>query len=134
MAYISKESGRAEVYIAPFDSTQVMRRANAPPALMPSGKWQVTTGGAQGPRWRGDGKEIFFLAADGHVMAAEIEAENGSLRVGAVRPLFAGFPQGSASPFDASADGKRFVLITLREEQSSPLKLVLNWPELLKNK
>ena len=50
VAYTSKESGRAEVYVTPFDSAQVMRSGNGASAVAPSGKWQITTNGAEYPR------------------------------------------------------------------------------------
>jgi len=127
VAYTSKESGREEVYVVPFDSAQVVK-SNGPTALAPSGKWQISTSGGQYPRWQRDGKEIFFLAADNRVMAADVEAKEGSFQVGAVKPLFAAFPQSSAAPFDVSADGKRFVVVSVVEGQSSPITLVVNWP------
>jgi Tol biopolymer transport system component len=134
VAYTSKESGRAEVYVAPFDSVQVMASGNASTPLTPRGKWQVSTNGGQYPRWRRDGKELFFLAADKRVMAAEVEAKGGSFQVGAVKPLFTSFAEDSATPFDVSADGKRFLIVSVPQEQSSPITLLVNWPELLKNK
>jgi hypothetical protein len=129
VAYTSKESGRAEVYVTPFDSAQVMRSGNGTSAVAPSGKWQITTNGAEYPRWRRDGKEVLFLAADNRVMAAEVEAKGASLQVGAVKPLFAASPQRWGAPFDVSADGKGFVIVSLGgPEQSSPITLVVNWP------
>jgi len=133
VAYTSKESGRAEVYATPFDSAQVMASGNGSTPLAPGGKWQISTSGGQYPRWRGDGKELFYLGADNRVMAAEVDAKGGSFQVGAVRPLFAAFAQDSAMPFDVSADGKRFLIVSV-PEQSSALTLLVNWPELLKNK
>ncbi|HXX22890.1 MAG TPA: protein kinase [Terriglobia bacterium] len=133
VAYTSKESGRAEVYATPFDSARVMASGNGSTPLAPSGKWQISTSGGQYPRWRGDGKELFFLGADNRVMAAEVEAKEGSFQVGAVTPLFAAFPQDSAVPFDVSADGKRFLIVSI-PDQSSSITLLVNWPELLKNK
>ena len=134
VAYTSKESGRAEVYVAPFDSSRVMGSGNGSAPLTPGGKWQLSTSGGQYPRWRGDGKELFFLAADSRVMAAEVDAKGGSFQVGAVQPLFfAAFAQDSAIPFDVSADGKRFLIVSA-PEQSSAITLLINWPELLKNK
>jgi Tol biopolymer transport system component len=133
VAYTSKESGRAEVYVAPFDSAQVMGSGNGSAPLTPGGKWQLSTSGGQYPRWRGDGKELFFLAADNRVMAAEVDAKGGSFQVGAVQPLFAAFAQDSAMPFDVSSDGKRFLIVSV-PEQSSAITLLINWPELLKNK
>jgi Tol biopolymer transport system component len=127
VAYTSKESGRAEVYVAPFDSAQVMASGNASTPLTPGGKWQVSTSGGQYPRWRGDGKELFYLGAENRVMAAEVDAKGGSFQVGAVKPLFAAFVEDSAMPFDVSADGKRFLIVSV-PEQSSPLTLLVNWP------
>jgi Tol biopolymer transport system component len=133
VAYTSKESGRAEVYVTPFDSAQVMASGNEATPLTTHGKWQIGTSGGQYPRWRGDGKELFFLGTDNRVMAAEVDAKGGSFQVGAVTPLFAAFTQDAATPFDVSADGKRFLIVSV-PEQSSPLTLLVNWPELLKNK
>ena len=133
VAYTSKESGRAEVYVAPFDSAQVMGSGDMSTPLTPRGKWQISTSGGQYPRWRGDGKELLFLAADNRVMAGEVDGKGGSFQVGAVTPLFAAFAQDSAMPFDVSADGKRFLIVSV-PEQSSAITLLINWPELLKNK
>ena len=116
------------MYVAPFDSAQMMRSGNGASGVAPSGKWQITTSGGQYPRWRRDGKEIFFLAADNRVMAAEVEAKGASFQVGAVKPLFAAFPQNSSGPLDVSADGKRFVIVSVVQGQGSPITLVVNWP------
>jgi Tol biopolymer transport system component len=127
VAYTSKESGRTEVYVTPFDSAQVMASGNESTPITPRGKWQISTIGGQYPRWRGDGKELFFLAADKRVMAAEVDVKGGSFQVGAVSPLFAAFAQDSAMPFDVSADGKRFIIVSV-PEQSSAITLLVNWP------
>jgi Tol biopolymer transport system component len=128
VAYTSKESGRPEVYVTSFDGAQVMKSGNGSAALAPGGKWQISTSGGQYPRWRQDGKEVFFLAVDNRVMAAEVEAKEGSFQVGAVTPLFTAWPQNSSGPFDASPDGKRFVIVSVVEAGSSPLTVVVNWP------
>lgn len=60
IAYQSNESGRDEVYVRPF-----------PPA---GGGWLVSRTGGTQPRWRGDGRELFFLAPDGSVMAAAVDS------------------------------------------------------------
>jgi Tol biopolymer transport system component len=131
VAYTSKESGRPEVYVAPFDSAQVMASGNESTPLTPRGKWQISTNGGQYPRWRGDGKELFYLGTDNRVMAAEVDAKGGSFQVGAVTPLFAAFAPDAATPFDVSADGKRFLIVSV-PEQSSPLTLLVNWPAAIK--
>ena len=72
------------------------------------GPWQVSTAGGSFPRWRRDGKEIFYLAPDGTLMAASVNGRGSAFEVGAVRPLFrsrARTDQGYA--YDVSADGRR---------------------------
>ena len=69
LAYVSNESGRPEVYIAPFPG--------------PGGKWQVSTAGGILPRWRRDGRELFYVALDNQLMAAEIKLVGSTVHVGA---------------------------------------------------
>jgi hypothetical protein len=64
-------------------------------------------------------------------MVAEVDAKGGSFQVGAVTPLFAAFPEDAATPFDVSADGKRFLIVSV-PEQSSTLTLLVNWPARIK--
>ena len=74
MAYMSNESGRQEVYVRPFPG--------------PGDKWLVSSAGGGWPRWRRDGREIFYLARDGTLMAVSVDAAGSSFVVGAGRPLF----------------------------------------------
>jgi len=60
-------------------------------------------------------------------MAAQVEAKGGSFQVGAVQPLFTAFPENSAVPFAVTPDGKRFVIVSLPQDQSAPLTLLVNW-------
>ena len=117
IAYASNESGRFEIYVAPFPS--------------PKGKWQISTSGGTFPRWRGDGKELFYLGPDNRLRAAEIIAHESNLDVGSTQLLFAvqAVPP-PASPFDVTADGKRFLINTMPATQSDsePITLVVNWP------
>ena len=86
--------------------------------------------GGYRPRWRADGKEIFYIGLNGTLMAAEVSTKTGSVEVGTIRQL--NIPAGL---FDVSADGQRFLVAAPREQQSSaPLTLVTNWTELLKKK
>lgn len=114
VAYASNETGRPEIYIAPFPWT--------------GAKWQVSTDGGGVPRWRHDGKELFFDVVDnGQIMAAEIKAGVTSVQVGKAVPLFRIKFRSSGTPYAVSNDGQRFVAITSGEEQSLPLTLVQNW-------
>ena len=74
LAYFSRESGRSEVYVTSY------------PEVV--GKWRVSADGGTQPRWRRDGKEIFYISRDAKLMAAEVSATSDSFEVGAVRPLF----------------------------------------------
>ncbi|MCZ6651144.1 MAG: protein kinase [Acidobacteria bacterium] len=120
MAYISGQSGREEVFVGPF-----------PPG---SAKWQVSTEGGGEPRWRADGKEIFYRTQEGILMAAEISTAGGRIAVGAVRPLFQTSAESIFSSYDVSSDGQRFLINTpVSESKPQPLTLVLNWTALLEN-
>ncbi len=120
LAYDSDESGRWEVYIVPFPQG--------------NGKWQVSTGGAEQPRWRRDGKELFYMSAENELMAAGVQEKNGSLEIGNPQPLFQTNTARSAfRTYDVTADGRKFVVITQPTQSSAePLTLVINWPALLK--
>ena len=120
MVYESNESGRFEIYVAPFPG--------------PGSERRVTNGGGIYPRWRADGREIFYAGLGGTLMAAEIAITKGSIEVGEVRSL--GIP--ATTPdyrYDVSADGQRFLVAVPREQKSSEsLTLVYNWTALLKKK
>lgn len=118
VAYTSNESGKWEVQVAPFPG--------------PGGNWQVSTTGGSEPRWRRDGKELFYMAADGKIMAVEVK-ENSTFDAGAARALFQTYrrePISSSDLFsyDVSADGQRFLVNTdVSNTTSVSLTLVSNW-------
>jgi Tol biopolymer transport system component len=134
IAYVSDESGSNEVYVRGFS------RSSGSDALSASiGKWLISEGGGTGPRWRRDGKELYYRATDGKVIAVEITA--GTLfQAGSRKPLFQAPPDIAAlytiAPFpawDVTADGKRFLLpVPAVENSPSPFNVVLNWTALLK--
>jgi len=121
VAYRSNESGRSEVYVVPFDSE--------------SGKWQISTSGGDEPKWRRDGRELFFLA-DNTMMATEVDGTGPSFRVAVARPLFQvnrrtasylGF--GTGAVFDVTPDGQRFLVNVLTNDQpiQPPITVITNW-------
>src|SRR5260370_25440525 len=59
MAYASNETGNMEIYVSPFPNA--------------TGKWQVSSGGGQEPKWRPDGKEFFYVSADGKMTAVAVK-------------------------------------------------------------
>jgi Tol biopolymer transport system component/predicted Ser/Thr protein kinase len=115
LAYVSDESGKREVYVQAFPLT--------------GAKWQISTDGGNFPRWRGDGKELFYLAPDQKLMSVEIQAGS-TLRAGKPVALFeAHYFNIPISPYTPSRDGRRFLFNTPLEEDSSaiPLTVILNW-------
>ena len=117
IAYTSNESGRYEVYVQPFPAS--------------GAKWMVSAGGASQPRWRRDSKEIFYLGFDFRLMAAEVKTTP-QFAASVPKPLFQtrALRGGSAIyyRYAPSADGKRFLVISLLEEAASaPITLMLNW-------
>jgi Tol biopolymer transport system component len=121
IAYQSDESQRAEIYVAPFPG--------------PGGKRQISTAGGSEPRWRQDGKEIYYLAPDGHLMAAAVSVKGDVLDVGAVSPLFVVARVGGGYRYDVSADGQHFLVrAPTTATAAQPLTVVQNWTALLKNK
>jgi Tol biopolymer transport system component len=121
ISYFSNESGRQEVYVMPYPNR--------------GGKRLVSTSGGTQPRWRSDGKEIFYISPDSKIMAAEVKAEGDVFEVGAVRPLFAIHGVQTRWAYDVSRDGQRFLVNARLEDRSpaSPLTVVVNWPATLEH-
>jgi Tol biopolymer transport system component len=121
IAYQSDESERFEIYVAPFRS--------------PGGKRQISTAGGAQPRWRRDGKEIYYIAPAGQLMAAGVNMKGDMLDVGAVSQLFMVGLTGGGYLYDVSADGQRFLARTEPTAATvQPLTLVQNWTAALTNK
>ena len=119
VAYSSDESGRYEVYVAPFPG--------------PGGKWQISTAGGVWPRWRRDGNEIFYLSPGRALMAAAVNGKGSSFEVGAVKLLFQTRATGQVDRYAVSADGQRFLINTAPEQEASvPITVVVNWTAGLK--
>jgi serine/threonine protein kinase/Tol biopolymer transport system component len=121
IAYQSNESGRVEVVVQSFPS--------------PDSKLQVSREGGAQVRWRADGKELFYIALDGRLIAVPIQfaSDGRSVQAGAPVPLFrtrvGGAVQGSSrQQYVVSPDGQRFLMNTLAEEgNASPITVILNW-------
>jgi Tol biopolymer transport system component len=129
LAYVSDESGRNEIYVRPFSMD-----ANAP-----GGKWPVSNGGGADPRWRRDGQELFFLAADGKLMAAKVKGGAGAgfstdvpESLFEVPPFFSRVANGSFR-YAIAGDGNRFlVLMGQKNAVQPPLTVVTNWESAVK--
>jgi serine/threonine protein kinase len=120
LAYQSNESGRAEIYITAF----------------PAGgaKWQVSSNGGTMPKWRRDGKELFFADPQDNIVAVDVNTSGNAVKLGAPHALFQAVGiQRDFGPFDVTADGKKFLINSGNlKEGTEPVTLVQNWPAELK--
>jgi Tol biopolymer transport system component len=123
VAYVSRESGSYEVYVTSFDPAKVLNGAGA----VRAGKWQISSDGGTTPRWRGDGKELFYITPGNAIMSVEVKGQGESFNIGRSQRLFVGPSNPFASTYDVTPDGRRFVMSTVPEQQEAPLTLVFNW-------
>jgi WD40 repeat protein len=125
VAYASNESGRWEIYVTSYPDAK--------------GKWQVSNQGGTQPRWRGDGKELFFLAPDAMVMAVPVSG-GATFSFGAPVALFQASPREMVATsemiaYDVTNDGQRFLINTdVKTGNAQPMSVILNWDAELKNK
>jgi Tol biopolymer transport system component len=114
VAYQSDESGRHEIYVRPFPG--------------PGGQWQVSTGGGRMPRWRGDGKELYYLSPDLKLMAAGVTVQGASLAPGTPEALFQTHVIVNPNrQYDVGRDGRFLIATDLESASSEPIHLLLNW-------
>jgi Tol biopolymer transport system component len=115
IAYVSDESSIRQVYVQPFPAT--------------GGRFQVSKDGGQQPQWRGDGKELFFLAPDGTLMVSPIEATR-DFQAGIPAALFnSGGAPNARRQYAVTRDGQRFLVNVPARGPSTaqPLTVVVNW-------
>jgi DNA-binding winged helix-turn-helix (wHTH) protein/Tol biopolymer transport system component len=98
-------------------------------------RWQIASGGAKRPKWRSDGRELYYLAPDRSLMAVDVRP-GATLLFGPVRRLFgtnAEPPTGlTGQPYDVSPDGERFLIKTV--VYKPPITVIANWPSLVSSK
>jgi eukaryotic-like serine/threonine-protein kinase len=118
MAYCSAESGKQEVYIQSFPVS--------------GAKWLISTNGGSNPRWRRDGKELFYLASDQKLMAVAVNGES-AFQPGVPKALFQTRQVVCRYHYAVTADGQHFLVNTpLEEASTAPITVVLNWTGELK--
>lgn len=118
LAYMSEESGAPEVYVEPFPTT--------------GARWQISPHGGAEPHWSGNGKELFFLGADGMLMALGVTGAN--WQRGRPSPLFrVSVPDlTGCGDYTVSYDGESFVVnLFVADPIVPPIDVVANWPALL---
>jgi Tol biopolymer transport system component len=123
VAYVSDESGRAEVYVQSFPAS--------------GGKWQISSAGGDQPQWRHDGRELFYIAPNKAIMAVPI-ASGSSFELGTPVALFdtrvpSGSITGDRNNYVVAAGGQRFLINNLIDEgNTQPITIILNWARDLK--
>jgi eukaryotic-like serine/threonine-protein kinase len=121
MAYASDESGNWEIYVTTFPDI--------------SGKWQVSRNGGTEPRWRGDEKEVFYLAPGGVLTAVSASSSAGTFSTGSPTPLFqfhgrAAISSTDVFSYDVTRDGQRFLVNRYEKPANiAPLTIVLQMPQ-----
>jgi hypothetical protein len=120
VAYESDESGRFEVYIDAFPE--------------PRGKRRISTGGGRFPQWGAGGRELFYTSPELKLIAVNLKVGRDSVEPSAPHELFQlpVFNGSAVSPYEATPDGQRFLLLTSPEPESRALTLIVNWPALLR--
>jgi len=117
IAYSSNETGRTEVYVAPFQHA--------------GGTTRISSAGGGWPKWRRDGQEIFYVAGD-TLMAVPVRENASKLDFGVPQPLFQTPFDRSPLPFAVTADGQRFLVNrSAPSATQAAIMLVVNWTALL---
>ena len=117
IAYSSDETQHSEVFLAS--------------ASDPSVKWQVSVAGGALPRFRGDGREIYYVDPSNRIMAVPI-AENGNeVDIETAQPLFTTSPRPQCRFYDVTKDGQRFLVNTIADEESPTVKVIADWKQRL---
>jgi eukaryotic-like serine/threonine-protein kinase len=125
VAYASNESGKFEIYVTSFPGAQ--------------GKWQVSSAGGTQPRWRGDTKELFYIAPDGKMMAEPLNV-GANFDAGAPAALFQAHARellatSEQVSYDVTKDGQRFLINTqVKNADTHPMSVILNWDADIKKK
>jgi Tol biopolymer transport system component len=119
LAYQTNESGRFEVVVQPFPGA--------------GGKWQVSTAGGAAPRWRADGRELYFLAPNATMMAVPVTAAGTSFETGTPVALFptrivdGGTVTQNRPQYAVARDGRFLINQPVADATAAPITLILNW-------
>jgi serine/threonine protein kinase len=121
VAYASNETGQFEIYVISLEGN--------------GGKSLISSGGGSFPRWRADGKEIVYLAADGWLMSVPVSGSGARFTVSTSTRLFKIDAQGGGGdPYDMTADGQHFIVNSRIPSRLPPsLTLIVNWPSLVRD-
>ena len=116
MAFASDVTGAREIYLLSFPGGE--------------GRVRVSTGGGSSPRFRGDGRELFYVTPSGELMAASLARSASALAAAGPRPLFR-FDAAAFRDYDVTPDGQRF-LLNLAGAVAPPDEVIVGWTRLLR--
>jgi len=119
--------GHFVAYVAGFATqTELYVRTFPDPA---AGKWTISSSGGFQPRWRRDGKELFYFTADGRLMSVEVKPGPafGVPQELFQAPIYGGGATNGQIRWDVTANGQKFLINTVAGDASTPLTVVLNW-------
>ena len=118
IAYQANDTGRAEIYLRPFQADGS--------GAQPGSRWQISNTGGSDMKWRDDGRELYYEALDGRIMAVGVQAGPGGVRIDTPRALFsADLAVGQLHSFDATPDGERFLLMLNPRNQDQVVRLTV---------
>ena len=116
-AYTSDESGQEEVYVQAFPSPSQQ-------------KWKASSHGGGDPRWRSDGRELFYVAADRQLMSVKVKPGPAFEHADAVALFDTGVPPGwyeARNLYDVSRDGSFLFMTPIEDDRSAPFTIVIDW-------
>ena len=120
IAYQSDESGNPEIHVRPFPKA--------------GGQWQISTSGGVAPRWRADGKELFYVGPNGTLMAVPVTTSGPALETGTPTSLFrprilfgGSSPVGTQWQYDVAPDGRFLINVTTEGADTAPIEMIVNW-------
>jgi Tol biopolymer transport system component len=125
VAYMSDESGRPEIYLRPFPAS--------------SGQFPVSTTGGIAPRWRKDGKELYYIAPDSKLMAVSMDTTGRAPKMGEPGALFrphilygGTMTTGVLWQYDVAPDGRFLINVTPDDVVTAPITVIQNWSPRIK--
>jgi Tol biopolymer transport system component len=129
LAFVSNESGQAEIYIQALDRGHDSLSVRGE-------RFLISHDGAQCLRWRKNGKELYYLGFDGRVYAVSLDLRSARVHAAQPEPLFTIDAEARATihsvvSFDVSADGSRFVIPSMTPGESSALVVLQDWESLI---
>ena len=124
VAYASNESGSHRIFVQTFPDGA-------------GGRWQITSDGGVEPRWRRDGRELYFLAPDGKLMAVPVSAGT-AFTAGRPQELFQTpltvnrAQPGRDARYDVAPDGRFLIVAPVAAPAQTPFTILVNWTSALK--